>query len=140
MMYVREQNDLISNWGDLAHVYHSLEDERSFKFVNWCLSNNVTQTAVDQLLKGQHSPLRESVQQSIKLVYCLKMLIKKMEDGLGMNSWTEAAIDMIRNANHHDLIKFWYRDPIKTAKWLLRQTYNSQNLVFSPERSFTNSI
>ena len=57
-----------------------------------------------------------------------------------MNSWTEAVIDMTQNANQYDLLKFWYRDPIETAKWLLRQTYNSQNLVFSPERSFTNGI
>ena len=58
MMYVREQNDLISNWSDPAYAYHPFQDERSFEFVNWCLLNNVTQTAVDQLLKGQHSPLR----------------------------------------------------------------------------------
>jgi len=68
------------------------------------------------------------------------MLIKKMEDGLGMNSWTEAEIDMTWNANHRDPINFWYRNPIETTKWLLRQTYNYQNLVFSPERSFTNGI
>jgi len=34
------------------------------------------------------------------------MLIKKMEYGLGMNSWIEAEIDMTRNANHRDPIKF----------------------------------
>jgi len=139
-MYVREQNDLISNRGDPPYAHHPFEDERSFEFVNWCQSNNVTQTAEDQLLKRQHSPLRESVQQSIKSVHCLEMLIKKMEDGLSMNSWTEAEIDVTQNANHHDPIKFWYHDPIETAKWLLRQTYSCQNLVFSPERSFTNSI
>jgi len=140
MIYVRQQNDLISNWDDPGYAYYPFKDERSFEFVNWCLSNNVTQTTVDQLLTGQHSPLRESVQQSIKSVHCLKMLIKKMEDGLSMNLWREAEIDMTQNANHRDPIKFWYCDPIETAKWLLRQTYNSQNLVFSPERSFTNGI
>jgi len=29
-----------------------------------------------------------------------------MEDGLGMNSWTEAKIDMTMNTNHRDPIKF----------------------------------
>ena len=65
MMYVRKQNDLISNIGDPVYAYHPFEDERSFEFVNWCISNNITQTAVDQLLKGQHSPLWENIQQSI---------------------------------------------------------------------------
>jgi len=95
-----------SNRGDPAYAYHPFENKRFFEFVNWCLSNNITQTVVHQLLKGQHSPLQESVPQSIKSVHCLKMLIKKMEDGLGMNLWTEAEIDMTRNANHSDPIKF----------------------------------
>jgi len=140
MIYVHQQKDLISNWGDPGYAYYPFKNERSFEFVNWYLLNNVTQTTVVELLKGQHSPLRKSVQQSIKSVHCLKMLMKKVEDGLGMNLWTEAEVDMTQNANHHDLIKFWYRDPIETAKWLPRQTYNSENLIFSPERSFTNGI
>jgi len=61
MLYVREQNDLISNRDDPAYAYHPFQNERFFKFVNWYLSNNITQTAADQLLKGQYSLLGESV-------------------------------------------------------------------------------
>jgi len=119
MMYIYEQNDLISNIGNPVYAYYPFEDKRSFEFVNWCISNKITQTAGDQQLKGQCYPLQENIQQSIKSVYCLKMLIKKMEDGLGMKLWMEAKIDRTQNTNHCNLIKFWHRDPIETAKWLL---------------------
>ena len=142
VMYMRERESLISGAGDSADAFYPFESEKDFEFVRRNVRNGVPQTEVDDLLKLSPSkcPLKEDLQQSLKSSYNIKKLIKEMDDGLGFSSWMGAEMEIAQNVNHREPIKFWYRDPIDTAKWLLRQVYNSQNSAFSPERSFADGV
>jgi len=61
-----------------------------------------------------------------------------MEDGHGASSWQRSHLEnVVWNTQHaKESIKFWHRDIIECAKWLLKQPAYADHLRYVPQQPF----
>jgi hypothetical protein len=76
---------------------------------------------IDRLLKGGTTefPLQESLGPSFKSWYTLHRENDELDIGLGIQFWKTVELDYKWKARDSKNIKFYYRDIVGAAQWLL---------------------
>jgi hypothetical protein len=112
-------------------------NEEEFNFAEMVISEKFSAKSIDKMLKDSVG-LKEEIKASLKSNYCLRQKLDRMEDGLGASSWRISHLEnIVWNGQHAKVqIKFWHRDIIECAKWLLRQPAYAKHLSYAPQQRF----
>jgi len=96
-----------------------------------------TATSIDKMSKNNVG-VKDELKASLKSNYCLRKMLDQMEDGLGADSWRRSQLDdIVWNSQHaKEPIKFWHRNIIECAKWLLRQPAYKEHLSYAPKQYY----
>jgi hypothetical protein len=61
-----------------------------------------------------------------------------MDDGLGLQSWSNTVTNVTWYRNHPELMEFYQQNPIEVAKWLLMQPYFEGSQNYNAVKHFFN--
>jgi hypothetical protein len=94
--------------------------------------------SIDRILKDSLVGVKDEIKASLKSNYCLRQKVDQMQDGLGASSWWKSHLEnIVWNRQHvKEQIKFWHRDIIECAKWLLQQPAYEKHLSYTPQKRF----
>jgi hypothetical protein len=117
--------------------YYPFASEEEFNFAEMVIVEKFSAKSIDKMLKDSVG-VKDEIKASLKSNYCLRQMLDRMEDGLGASSWQESHLEnIVWNAQHaKEPIKFWHRDIVECAKWLLQQPAYAKHLSYAPQREF----
>jgi len=117
--------------------YYPFTNEEEFNFAEMVIVDKFSAKSIDKMLKGSVG-VKDEIKASLKSNYCLRQMLDRMEDGLGASSWQRSHLEnVVWNAQHaKEPIKFWHRDIIECAKWLLKQPAYADHLSYAPQQWF----
>ncbi|KAG0632957.1 hypothetical protein HOY80DRAFT_1006392 [Tuber brumale] len=103
----------------------------------WFIEAKVPKEHIDRYFKNGLVPENST----IKSAYCLFHTVDELESGLGMRSWKEGLVSFteldIEDADGLELAtsqqRFFYRNPLDCAKYLLSQKCFAQDIVYAPD-------
>jgi len=117
--------------------YNPFANEEEFNFAEMVIVEKFSAKSIDKMLKGRVR-VKDEIKASLKSNYCLWQMLDQMEDGLGASSWQRSHLkNVVWNVKHaKQPIKFWHRDIIKCAQWLLKQPAYADHLSYPPQQWF----
>jgi hypothetical protein len=117
--------------------YHPFANEEEFNFAEMVILEKFSAKSIDRMLKDRVG-VKDEIKASLKSNYCLRQMVDRMEDGLGASSWRKSHLEnIVWNVQHaKEPIKFWHRDIVECAKWLLQQPAYAKHLSYAPEKRF----
>ena len=117
--------------------YFPFANEEEFNFAEMVIVEKFSAKSIDKMLKDSVG-VKDEIKASLKSNYCLRQKIDRMEDGLGASSWRISHLEnIVWNAQHaKEPIKFWHRDIIECAKWLLKQPAYAEHLSYAHQQRF----
>ena len=132
--YVPRPEECARTDGDL---YYPFASEEEFNFAEMVIVEKFSVQSIDRMLKDSVG-VKDEIKALLKSNYCLRQKVDRMEDGLGASSWWKCHLENILwNAQHaKEPIKFWHRDIIECAKWLLQQPAYEKHLSYVPQKRF----
>jgi Zn-finger nucleic acid-binding protein len=129
--YVESEPESSSN--NARSSFYPFVRQSHFNFADWLIRANVSKSAIDELFDEKAKmPLDPSLAKSFKSDYTLRQRIHQMEDNIGQ--FATVTTDMTWNSEHKKKITFKYRNPIDCAKWLLRQPYYAEHMIYNATR------
>jgi len=116
--YVSQKGECITS---SDYPYYLFANEEVFNFAEVATTKGLAGSVIEAFLKGDCG-LKDDLKHSLKSNYHLWKKIDQMKDGLGVDSWEKSRLENITWNEQHarEPIKFWHRDIIECAKWLLR--------------------
>ncbi|KAG0632929.1 hypothetical protein HOY80DRAFT_854248, partial [Tuber brumale] len=110
------------------------QNKTDFELAQWFIEAKVPKEHIDRYFKNGLGPENST----IKSAYRLFHTVDELESGLGMRSWKEG-LD-IEDADGLELAtsqrRFFYRNPLDCAKYLLSQKCFAQDIVYAPVKDW----
>ena len=114
------------------------DNEKEYRFAEWRVKHRISQTAVDELLK---SPVFQG-NHTFTSAYAVFKKIDNMTYELGMQTWKSGKVsfDHANAGNEHSTAStgtpFFYRNPVTSFKFLLRQTAYKETMTYAPVKEY----
>ncbi|KAG0633524.1 hypothetical protein HOY80DRAFT_1104646 [Tuber brumale] len=117
-------------------LWAPFQNKTDFELGQWFIEAKVPKEHIDRYFKNRLGPENST----IKSAYRLFHTVDELELGLGMRSWKEGLVSFteldIEDADGLELAtsqqRFFYRNPLDCAKYLLSQKCFAQDIIYAP--------